>query len=182
VPRSQGARQIPSLSLRRRNLSRNALLPRQDRENLRNLETQLTIRGHCLQRQTPLAAAKRLSGFEQAPSKPGPSTKPKTSSPSRRSTGDFRTITIIQAIPPAKSAPHTGLETLWYDCGRRLCDKDHARRALEHDPTPFGRSCSNKFLASAKQTLPRAGSIFLLRPVITIYYLERNEKPWRRPT
>jgi len=61
----------------RRNLSRNALLPRQDRENLRNLETQLTIRGHCLQRQTPLAAAKRLSGFEQAPSKPGPSTSPK---------------------------------------------------------------------------------------------------------
>jgi hypothetical protein len=30
-------------------------------------------RGHCLQRQTPLAAAKRLSGFEQAPRKPGPS-------------------------------------------------------------------------------------------------------------
>jgi IS5 family transposase len=103
----------------RRNLSRNALLPRQDRD-LRNLETQLTIRGHCLQRQTPLAAAKRLSGFEQAPSKPGPSTKPKTSSPSRRSTGDFRTITIIQAIPPAKSAPHTGLETLWYDWSRPL--------------------------------------------------------------
>jgi hypothetical protein len=92
----------------RRNLSRNALLPRQDREHLRDLETQLPFsldamdrtcqgkiagpsRGHCLQRQTPLAAAKRLSGFEQAPSKPSPSTKPKTSSPSRRSTGDFRT-------------------------------------------------------------------------------------------
>jgi hypothetical protein len=85
-----------------RNLSRNALLARQDRDNLRNLETQLPFsldamdracqgkiagpsRAHCLQRQTTLAAAKRLSGFEKAQSKPGPSTKPKTSSPSRRS-------------------------------------------------------------------------------------------------
>jgi hypothetical protein len=60
-------------------------------------------RGHCLQSQTPLAAAKRLSGFEQAPSKPSPSTKPKTSSPSRRSTGDFPTITPGQLNPAHRS-------------------------------------------------------------------------------
>jgi len=100
----------------RRNLSRNALLPRQDRENLRNLEPQLTIFARCdgsgLSRQDcgsisrPLPTTSNAIGGCKAPKRTRnedlqnrPSAKPATTTPSHCSAGDLQSATILKCLP-----------------------------------------------------------------------------------